>query len=125
VTPKRVEVESLQAAAPPPAAVVAGVADPGKPPVAAAPPAVERVRISPLAAKIALELGVDVNTIKGSGRAVPSGAPTWSAPRRPSRPRLRLQAAAPGRSITRAGPTGSARCGGSCGSCAPTGCAGS
>lgn len=69
VTPKRVEVESKPAEAPPPTAVTAASSPQ---PVATAPvSAAERTRISPLAAKVALELGVDIHTIHGSG---PGGA---------------------------------------------------
>ena len=52
-------------AAPPPLAAPA-------PPAAAAPPAAtERARISPLARKVAADLGVDLNTVQGTG---PGGA---------------------------------------------------
>lgn len=62
VTPKRVDVESRPA--------------PVQSPVPAPTPAVEeRVRISPLAAKVAMDLKVDVHAIKGSG---PGGAITRS-----------------------------------------------
>ena len=75
-------------AAPPPLAAPA-------PPAAAAPPAAtERARISPLARKVAADLGVDLNTVQGTGpggaiqradieraaQAAPKAAPPAAAP---------------------------------------------
>jgi pyruvate dehydrogenase E2 component (dihydrolipoamide acetyltransferase) len=56
----------------PPAAAAPAVMK--KPPVAAAPPAARgRLHISPLAMRVALELGVDLSTVRGTG---PGGAMT-------------------------------------------------
>jgi pyruvate dehydrogenase E2 component (dihydrolipoamide acetyltransferase) len=69
VTPRRVEV-----GAPPPVAEKAGPAAPQAAPLSP-PDAGERIRISPLAAKVAADLGADIHNIKGSG---PGGAITRS-----------------------------------------------
>jgi len=63
---------------------VATVPRPPLPPPVAAPG--ERVKASPLARRLAAELGVDLSTVRGPGRMAPSAVPMWKVPRPESRP---------------------------------------